>query len=95
MIGLVLICNTVFAQKVNKDFIDGEIYIKVKQKPQANSTKQVNFSTELPFLQKYISAFVLKETKKIGERRKQWLRERKNESCGSFRSLRTFRKQQQ
>ena len=64
VIGLILLCNTTFGQKIDKNFIDGEIYIKVKQKPQSNSTKQVNFSTELFFLQKFSSEFKLDETKK-------------------------------
>ncbi|WP_435355111.1 S8 family serine peptidase [Emticicia sp. SJ17W-69] len=64
IVGLLLISNTIFGQKINKDFIDGEIYIKVKQKPPTNSTKLVNFSTELPFLQKYAKELVLNETKK-------------------------------
>lgn len=64
IVGLLLISNAIFGQKINKDFIDGEIYIKVKQKSPSNSTKLVNFSTELPFLQKYAKEFVLNETKK-------------------------------
>ena len=62
--GLLLIANTVFAQKVSKDFIDGEIYVKVKQKPALNATNAVNLATELRFLQKYATDFVLNEAKK-------------------------------
>jgi serine protease len=64
IIGLLLTYQAIFGQIINKDYIDGEIYIKVKQKPQANSTNQVNFATELLFLQKFASDFVLSEAKK-------------------------------
>ncbi len=37
--GYLFTTNLFLIQKVSKDFIGGEIYIKVQQKPLSNSTK--------------------------------------------------------
>lgn len=47
------------AQKINKDFIDGEIYLKVNNKPAETLTATVNFERELPFLKDFATEFVL------------------------------------
>ncbi|HEY1055422.1 MAG TPA: S8 family serine peptidase, partial [Emticicia sp.] len=59
-----LITFSSIGQKVNKDFIDGEIYLKVKQKPSGSLSNTVNLSTELQFLQKFSSEFVLQQASK-------------------------------
>jgi subtilisin family serine protease len=59
-----LITFSSFAQKVNKDFIDGEIYLKVKQKPSGSVSNVVNLFNELPFLQKFAAEIVLQQTSK-------------------------------
>lgn len=59
-----LITFSAIGQKVNKDFIDGEIYLKVKQKPLGSLSNTVNLSSELQFLQKFSSEFVLQQTSK-------------------------------
>ncbi|RDB03086.1 S8 family serine peptidase [Runella aurantiaca] len=48
-----------FGQKINKDFIDGEIYLKVTKKPVGTLTATVNFERELPFLKDFSTDFVL------------------------------------
>lgn len=64
LIFATLITFSSIGQKVNKDFIDGEIYLKVKQKPLGSLSSAVNLSNELLFLQKFSEAFVLQEAKK-------------------------------
>ncbi|RYU94850.1 S8 family serine peptidase [Emticicia agri] len=59
-----LITISSLGQKVNKDFIDGEIYLKVKQKPLGAVSNAVNLSNELVFLQKFSSDFLLQEASK-------------------------------
>lgn len=51
-------------QKVNKDFIDGEIYLKLKQRPAGAVSSAVNFSDELQFLQKFSTDFVVQKSTK-------------------------------
>ncbi|RFS14856.1 S8 family serine peptidase [Emticicia sp. C21] len=64
LIFATLITFTTIGQKVNKDFIDGEIYLKVKQKPLGAVSSAVNLSSELQFLQKFSSEFVLQQATK-------------------------------
>lgn len=59
-----LISLSTTAQKVNKDFIDGEIYLKIKQRPTGAVSSAVNLSNELQFLQKFSSEFVLQKASK-------------------------------
>jgi hypothetical protein len=65
---LLILCSLItfasIAQKVNKDFIDGEIYLKVKQKPSGSVSNSVNLTNELQFLQKFSTEFVLQQASK-------------------------------
>lgn len=51
-------------QTFNKDFIDGEIYLKIKQRPAGAVSSAVNLSNELQFLQKFSSQFLLQKATK-------------------------------
>jgi len=64
LIFATLITFSSIGQKVNKDFIDGEIYLKVKQKPLGSLSSAVNLSNELLFLQKFSEEFVLQQANK-------------------------------
>lgn len=59
-----LIYFSSFAQKVNKDFIAGEIYLKVREKPLGSISNTVNLNTELLFLQKFSSDLILPKSTK-------------------------------
>lgn len=48
-----------FAQNVHKDFIDGEIYLKVNKKPAEELSATVNVTAELPFLKEFVNELVL------------------------------------
>ncbi|WP_428665408.1 S8 family serine peptidase [Runella sp.] len=50
------------AQTIHKDFIDGEIYLKVRKKPTGVLSKAVNFSTDLPFLTAFANDFIVAKT---------------------------------
>ncbi|MBA4853502.1 S8 family serine peptidase [Emticicia sp. BO119] len=64
LIVTTLITFSSIGQKVNKDFIEGEIYLKVKQKPFGIVSSTVNLTSELLFLQKFSSEFVLEQASK-------------------------------
>ncbi len=52
---------TISAQKINKDFVDGEIFVKIKNPNTTilanKQTDAVNVSVELPFIQNYASKY--------------------------------------
>lgn len=61
LLFLLISCSSL-AQNVNKDFIDGEIYLKVAKKPTGTLSATVNFTTELPFLKEFANELVLTKT---------------------------------
>ncbi|MFN3850011.1 MAG: S8 family serine peptidase [Spirosomataceae bacterium] len=67
IVGFLVFSVAVSAQKINKNFVDGEIYIKVKNPNlsilNSKKTDGVNVASELPFMLKYEKQFKILNSK--------------------------------